>query len=177
MAAEQRQHALPGVLGPAADRHLIPEPLLVCAPRPSTAQTQRATRPCRLASLHLPALCRTQFEAYLSLQHCCSTGLEPSNHTSSRCTPVCIHNATAEREGAKILEMWKRCTVEDAYRQLSAPDVMVTNLSVRANCPPQPPRRSAPQPAGGRTRVAPLGATVPCAPARWHRTRSRSCRS
>ena len=46
-----------------------------------------------------------------------------------RCTIKCVHNASQQFEGGKLLNMWGSKTPSEAYATLSKPDVNVTNQS------------------------------------------------
>ena len=56
-------------------------------------------------------------------------GLQPAAAGKRRSTFVCVHNATAQTEDAKLIAMWERRTPAEARATLSAPDVTVTNQS------------------------------------------------
>jgi hypothetical protein len=69
----------------------------------------------------------TGFEAWLSMQHMTSAGLEPVPSGLERYTICCIHNA---KIGVKqtLLETWHDRSPQQAREILSKPDVSVTNL-------------------------------------------------
>ena len=71
----------------------------------------------------------TQFEAWLALQAGSPEGLHPASKARRRVEIVCLHNATWNTEGKKLLEMWERKAPNEAYDTLAQPDVTVTNAS------------------------------------------------
>jgi len=70
----------------------------------------------------------TQFEAWLSLQTCTSTGLVHESGRQSRASLVRLHNAPPSMEDA-LFSMWANKTPAQAHEILAQPDVTVTNRS------------------------------------------------
>ena len=71
----------------------------------------------------------TQLEAWLSMQQPTAEGVRTATAAEERFTVALVHSATVGAEDEKLKAMWARRTPTDAYQILSAPDVVVTNLS------------------------------------------------
>ena len=70
----------------------------------------------------------TQMEAWLSMQHGSTGGLQPAPEDMRRCTIEFLHTAT-ETTRADLVHMWATRQPNDACALLSQPDVQVTNAS------------------------------------------------
>jgi hypothetical protein len=64
----------------------------------------------------------TQFEAWLAMQLGTSAGLRPARASNTRCSIVCLHNATAGSEDVKLRTMWGGVTPAAARDTLAKPE-------------------------------------------------------